>query len=177
MRWVAVLLVLSVLTTPAMAQTTVIVTTNPGITPDNPLYFLDVLLDNLQEWLASLQGPEALTAVKIHILEERLAEAQAMAMQNKTDAMERAMYYANLKIKELEELSQTCPNCAQMCLHATEQAQKVLEECIKRCPEEAKKGLERSLEEVKKAHERIKERVGSVIGSVPTAPACSHCSE
>jgi len=151
----------------AVGAQEVSVPVDPGITPDNPLYFLDVLLDDLQEWIASLQGPEMLAAVKARVLEERLSEAVVMAAQNKIDAMERALYYVNAKVRELEDLSYTCPECATICLHATEQAQKVLEECIEKCPEQARKGLENAKENVKRAHERLKEVIKSVLSRAP----------
>jgi hypothetical protein len=61
---------------------------DPGITPDSPFYFLDNFGKNLGLLFAF--GPDAKAKKALEYAEERLAEAQAMATQNKSQALERA---------------------------------------------------------------------------------------
>lgn len=61
---------------------------NPGITPDSPFYFVDVLGKNIGLFFAF--GPDAKAKKAIQYAEERLAEAQAMAAKNKSKEVERA---------------------------------------------------------------------------------------
>ncbi len=61
---------------------------DPGITPDSPFYFLDNFGKNLGLLFAF--EPDAKTKKALEYAGERLAEAQAMATQNKSQALERA---------------------------------------------------------------------------------------
>jgi len=61
---------------------------DPGITPDSPFYFLDNW--GKQIGLAFAFGPEAKAKKALEYAEERLAEAQAMAIKNRVREMERA---------------------------------------------------------------------------------------
>ena len=61
---------------------------DPGVTPDSPFYFLDVLGKNIG--MAFAFGPEAKAKKALDYAEERLAEVQAMAAENKIGEMQRA---------------------------------------------------------------------------------------
>jgi len=61
---------------------------DPGITPDSPFYFLDNW--GKQIGLAFAFGPEAKAKKALEYAEERLAEAQAMAVKNRIREVEQA---------------------------------------------------------------------------------------
>src|SRR3990167_9980156 len=61
---------------------------NIGITPDNPIYFLDVAIDQLRLNIASTDSEKA--RIGMEIAEERLIEVKAMINQNKISDVEKA---------------------------------------------------------------------------------------
>lgn len=61
---------------------------DPGITPDSPFYFLDNWGKSFGLFFAF--GPEAKAEKALEYAGERLAEAQAMAAENRAQALERA---------------------------------------------------------------------------------------
>ncbi|MDD5702808.1 MAG: DUF5667 domain-containing protein [Dehalococcoidales bacterium] len=61
---------------------------DPGITPDSPFYFFDTLGKNIGMFFAF--GPEAKVRKALEYAEERLAEANAMALKNREKALVRA---------------------------------------------------------------------------------------
>jgi len=61
---------------------------DPGITPDSPFYFFDNWGKKIGLFFAS--GPEVKAQKALEYAEERLAEAQAMAVRNKIREMEQA---------------------------------------------------------------------------------------
>lgn len=63
---------------------------NPGITPDSPLYGLDVAFDQISLWISSFSGPRAHALKGLEIAQERLAEANVMATAKKFAAMAKA---------------------------------------------------------------------------------------
>ena len=62
--------------------------TDPGITPDSPLYFIDTWGKSISMFFTF--GPEAKVSKAMDYAEERLSEAQAMAAKNKFREMTRA---------------------------------------------------------------------------------------
>lgn len=62
----------------------------PGMTPDSPFYFMDKW--GKQIAMMFTFKAESKVQLALHYAEERLAEAEAMAEQNKIRAMERAEY-------------------------------------------------------------------------------------
>ena len=58
---------------------------NPGLTPDSPFYFLDALGESVQ--LAVTLDPEAKIDLELEFAGEKVAEARAMAIEGKFDAM------------------------------------------------------------------------------------------
>ncbi|MCK4666000.1 hypothetical protein KAU33_04580 [Candidatus Dependentiae bacterium] len=62
---------------------------NPGITPDNILYPVDVFFDDVR--LVFTFGEEAKFNKQLQIAEERLAEAQVMNRINNTEATQKAV--------------------------------------------------------------------------------------
>ena len=137
--------------TPVMAD--------PGITPDNPLYFLDLFFDELKMFIASLQGVEALARAKAEVLNERLAELYAMATANKTDKVATVLHHVNSLVEDLRALATTHPHVASICMQGLEVAERVLNMCMDICPEEAKYGLQTAIENIKRGKEWLNETI------------------
>lgn len=81
---------------------------SPGITPDSPLYSLDIALEKLQLLLARDNIKKAELSLKFAT--ERIAEVKAMAEKNNLDAAEKAVrehsklkQEVKLKIKQVKE--------------------------------------------------------------------------
>lgn len=72
---------------------------DPGITPDNMLYPVDVFLDNVG--VAFAFGNEAKINKQFENAEERLAEAQAMMEGNNTEAAEDALRIHNTIMEQV----------------------------------------------------------------------------
>ena len=70
------------------------------ITPDNPLYFLDQLWDNVYVWVMEHISPMAGLQAMKSVIEERIAEAELMAQKNETGlamlALADAEHYLNM---------------------------------------------------------------------------------
>ena len=132
---------------------------DPGITPDNPLYFLDLLFDEVKMFIASLQGAEALAKVKTEVLNERLAELYVMATENKTDKAMVVLYHINKLVEDFKTLTFTHPHVAGVCMRGLEVAERVLNTCMDICPEKAKYGLQKAVENVERCKELLNETI------------------
>jgi hypothetical protein len=82
---------------------------SPGLTPDSPFYFFDKLGKDISMFFTF--GSEAKAKKSLQYAAERLAEAQQMASENKTAALEQAIadfekYIASLqdKLAEIKQL-------------------------------------------------------------------------
>ncbi len=72
----------------AQTQTTKQTAKDPGITPDSFWWKLDVLFDNIEEMISFSE--KAKVESRLEHAQERLAELQAMAAEQKIDAMAKA---------------------------------------------------------------------------------------
>lgn len=72
----------------AQTDTSFDVPDNIGVTPDNPIYFLDVAIDQIRLGIASTDSEKA--KIGMEIAEERLLEVKAMINQNNVDGVEKA---------------------------------------------------------------------------------------
>ena len=88
MKRYATLLLLILLTTgivqgqPSETETD----SRPGLTPDNPFYGVEKIVENIEVKMAGvIGGPELKAKAMANNADERLAEASAMAEKNKTD--------------------------------------------------------------------------------------------
>ena len=70
-----------------------------GITPDNPIYFLDVAIDQIRLSMASTDSEKA--KIGMEIAEERLLEVKAMINQNKIDDAEKAQKEHDNAMKDI----------------------------------------------------------------------------
>ena len=80
------IVMIMILVIPASAQDEL---PDPGITPDNVLYPVDVFFDNVG--LAIAFGEEAKVSKAFEVAEERLAEANKMNQVNNTEAAQEAL--------------------------------------------------------------------------------------
>lgn len=132
---------------------------DPGMTPDNPLYFLKSWKEQIQLFL--IFNAEQRVRQYFHLASVRLAEYQKMAEQGKTEVAERtlAKYEAQLqraleKLEGLKEKGRETKELAEEARNATQVHLEVLQENLNRAPEQARAGLERALESSRKALER-----------------------
>jgi len=82
---------------PAYAEVELV---DPGITPDNILYPVDLLLDDLGVALAF--GNENKVNKQLDIAEERLAEVNAMLKANKTECAQEAIEEHNALMEQVQ---------------------------------------------------------------------------
>lgn len=102
-----IVVVLMLMSVPAMAQEDNTKLTDPGTTPDSFFYFLDIAMDNLA--LAMTFNSDDKIEKELEIAEERLAEARAMAengdiqgMQDATDEHGKILSKLKVHMKDIE---------------------------------------------------------------------------
>ena len=123
---------------------------DPGITPDSPFYFLDTWGKNIGLFFAF--GPEAKARKALEYAEERLAEAQAMAIKNKVREMERAADSYNgflaMVRERAEEVEQqgVSEDISETVALATAKHLRVLDKVKDKVPEEAEETIARARE-------------------------------
>jgi len=123
---------------------------DPGITPDSPFYFLDNW--GKQIGLLFAFGPEAKARKALEYAEERLAEAQAMAVKNRIRETERAAdsyngFLAMVRKRVEEARQQGVPeNISEKVALATSKHLSVLDRIKDTAPEQAKESIVRAKE-------------------------------
>ncbi|MFB6167177.1 MAG: hypothetical protein ABEJ62_02855, partial [Candidatus Nanohaloarchaea archaeon] len=133
-----------VLSGAAAAQTELDV--GPGmVTPDSPVYGLEVAWDNAA---MSIGLKNAGTVVQ-----ERAAEARAMQRRNNTGAMREAV----------RQMSHVAERARGGDAQGLQKAQAVLQQVMQRAPEQARQGLRTALNNMQQAMQRIP-------GDVPAGP-------
>lgn len=132
---------------------------DPGMTPDNPLYFLKSWKEQIQLFLTF--NAEQRVRQYFHLASVRLAEYQKMTEQGKADIAEKTLskYEAQLqraleKLEELKEKGRETKELAEEARDATQTHLEVLQENLDRAPEQARVGLERALEASRRALEQ-----------------------
>ena len=123
---------------------------DPGITPDSPFYFLDTLGKKLG--LMFTFGDEAKAQKALEYAEERLAEANAMALKNKLKEMTQAageydqfMAIVNERLQATVQQNASA-NISEKVALATARHLAVLDRVRDRVPEEGKEALSRARE-------------------------------
>ena len=96
MKGILLILTLLILSIPATAEEAL---PDPGITPDNFFYPVDVFFDEMG--VALTFGDEAKINKRFEVAEERLAEAQAMIQANKTEKAEEALENHNALMEQV----------------------------------------------------------------------------
>jgi hypothetical protein len=121
---------------------------DPGITPDSPFYFFDTIGKNIGMFFTF--GPEAKAKKALQYAEERLAEAQAMAVENREREMTRAandydgfMAMVNQRAEEARQRG-VSGNITERVALATSKHLSVLDSIKDRVPEQAKAAITRA---------------------------------
>ena len=123
---------------------------DPGITPDSPFYFLDNWGKQLGLFFAF--GPEAKARKALEYAEERLAEAEAMAVKNRIRETERAAdsyteFLAMVRERAEEARQQgVSENISEKLALATSKHLAVLDRIKDTAPEQAKGAIVRARE-------------------------------
>ena len=121
---------------------------DPGITPDSPFYFFDTLGKNIGMFFAF--GPEAKAKKALQYAEERLAEAQAMAVKNRIREMTQAandydgfMAMVNQRAEEVRQRG-ISDNITERVALATSKHLQVLDRIRDKVPDQAKEAIARA---------------------------------
>ncbi len=123
---------------------------NPGITPDSPFYFLDNWGKNIGLFFAF--GPEAKARKALEYAEERLAEAQAMAVRNRlrevTQASDDYDKFMTMVAERLEEARQRglTDNVSEVVALAAKKHLSALDRVKDQVPKETKEAIIRAKE-------------------------------
>lgn len=127
---------------------------NPGITPNNPLYFIKTLSEDISLFFAF--SPEAKTRRATAISNTKAAEIKAMAEAGNTEAAERATErYGRMIERAAQNLALAAATqeedfdeaLAELVTRATSIHTEVLAEVFERVPEQARPAIERAIEE------------------------------
>ena len=123
---------------------------DPGITPDSPFYFLDTWGKNIGLFFAF--GPEAKARKALEYAEERLAEAQAMAVKNRIREVEQAANgyneFLTIVAERAEEARQqgVSDNISEKVALATSKHLSVLDRVKETVPEQAREAIAQARE-------------------------------
>ncbi len=123
---------------------------NPGITPDSPLYFVDVLAKKVGLFFTF--GDEAKAKKALEITEERLAEARVMAVKNKPEALKMATSgyneYLAIAIERMNKAKKKdiSDNISEAVAVATSKHLLVLDEVADIAPKEATEAIAKTKE-------------------------------
>lgn len=141
---------------------------DPGVTPDNPLYFLKSWKEQIQLFFTF--NAEQRARQHFHLASVRLAEYQKMVELGKEEIAQRALskYEAQLqralnKLEELKTKGAEVTGLAEEAGEATRLHLEVLQGNLERAPEQARTGLNRALEAAQKALERQEAEVALVV--------------
>jgi len=115
-------------------------TPEAGITPDNFLYFVDPVIDNIKLGFASEEN-KANVAAEIH--DERIAEAQVVAGKGSYDSIEKALDDAEEKIKIIQE--EITPEAHKKVTTSAKTSVEVLTDVKEKVPEEARDAIENAI--------------------------------
>lgn len=135
----------------------------PGITPDSPLYMFEKMSERLALGVAQAPviGSEELEAkVRANQAAETLAEARAMANQNKSEHVEKLMQqYSENMNKSSEIISKSNNSELKNRLRNVSNNQvKTLQEVEKKVPEQARKGVQKAIENSQRNQKALEKR-------------------
>lgn len=125
----------------------------PGSTPGNLLYGLDRASESVEVRFAGIVGGQERAAkVRANHAEERLAEAQQLADQNRTEDIERLMndYNRNMNAVRNASVQLNDTEFTERVQNMTQKHVAVLERVQQKVPEQAQKGIQNALENSKK---------------------------
>lgn len=130
--------------------------------PDDPLYPVKQLIEKIR--LAVTTDNQAEVELHLQLAEERLAEADAMAEEGKTDEARQALNDLNKEMREAYRLAGMVPGHDRDILLAkfaviSQRHMLVLEGVLERAPESAKPAIERAMAESAKGLKKADEAV------------------
>jgi hypothetical protein len=135
----------------------------PGILPGNPLYSLDLALENLQLGLSGQGIPRA--QVYMIFAEERLSEAKSLLDNGNTarlnemiDNYEDNVAKANLQVEKVAGIGIDVRQVEKQIEIATDKHVTVLELVLSSAPDQAKPGIQRALDNAKTHSAQLKEK-------------------
>ena len=142
MKAIMAMFMAMIMVVPAMALES---TASPGkILPDSSLYFLDEAWGNIQVSMAS--GAFDKANVRAAIAEERIAEMEQMANENKLEATEKAKNNFEKEESEIEKLKEGMNETEKKSIEETVGKHiLVLQRVLAKAPEQARAGLENAL--------------------------------
>lgn len=137
---------------------------DPGMLPDNPLYFVKSMSEGIGTFLTF--GDVAEAERSLDLAEQRLAEARALANEGKAEAAEKAVkrYEEQLersqaRAEEAREKGKDTEEVLTRTSEATLRHQVVLAEVYAKVPEQARPGIERAMRASMRGHEQSMRRV------------------
>lgn len=133
-----------------------------GITPDSPVYFLDIWGERISLFVTLNKDKKTDKLVKI--AEERLAEAEEMANEGDTEAVEVAEEKYAKSIEDATEVAKLTgnENALQRIETATLRHQERMQEVYDKAPEQAKKALEKVVEKSMVGHQNAVQAITKV---------------
>ncbi len=155
----------SVLTIALVMPLFVYAAPSAGIKPGNLLYFFDITFEHISLFFTFSNEKKAIKALSY--ADERLAEVEAVANENKPEAVATAManYQENVSLataesKEIKD-KEKAQNLLSTITDNTSKHQEVLTEVYNKVPDEAKKAIEKAIEvSIKEHEEALKEIQG-----------------
>jgi len=136
----------------------------PGLLPDHPLYFLKTLSESIQTLFAFGEA----NRVNRHMIlaEKRLAEAQALIAQGKTELAEKIMNRYQEQFtraftfaQQAKEKGQNSDEIMAKIAENTLRHQAVLARVYEQVPEEAKPAIEQAMENSLRGHEQALQNI------------------
>ena len=130
----------------------------PGITPDNPLYFLKIWKESIQTFFTF--GAENKAKQFLHLAEVRLAEYQKMIEKGKTEIAEKTIekYQNQLnrvleKTEQVKEKEKDVGKLKEIISEKIIKHQEILNQVLKKAPEQTQKGIKNTFELFEKEFE------------------------
>ena len=119
---------------------------DPGLTPDNPFYFLEIIAEKIGNLFTF--GDEAKAERMLALMEERMAEAHKMLEEGKTEHAQKAFkrYQTHLqecekRLEKMEKEGKSIDDVSKKVATATEKHIAVLERVYERVPDQAKDAI------------------------------------
>ena len=150
---IAILFLVAVFALPTSASAAI----NPGVKPGSFFYYFDTTFEKIGLFFTFNSEKKAEKALEN--ADERLAEVEAVANENKPEAVATAManYQENISLataesKEIKD-KEKAQNLLSTIADNTSKHQEVLAEVYNKAPDEAKKAIEKAIEVSAKSHE------------------------
>lgn len=164
MNRITTLIIFSILMT-GMVSAQSSVPSNPGFTPGDLFYGVEQASESLELAVAGapIIGSDSLQAkVRANHAAERLAEAEKLAKENRSEAVEKLMdRYSNEingSITSARKSNQT--ELVERLRNVTQDQEKVLEQVQQKVPESAKKGVGKAIKNSRRQQEKLAQERG-----------------